>query len=74
MVGRWFRHAGVHYQFWQVVTDAIVPSAYSRACKQCFPRGFPLHDGLPPERVESVLDLDMPAEAANDDCSSSLSQ
>lgn len=37
------------------------------------PPRFPLHDGLPPERVERILDASMPAEAGKHDWTLSAS-
>ena len=41
-VGRCYRTPGVHYSDWVEVTESVPPGSYGKACKQCFPLGFPI--------------------------------
>ena len=72
VVGRCFRELVVHYQCWQVVSEAVARSSSFKVRRQCVSTGFFLHDGLP-EMVEAISDASMPVEAANEDWSSSIS-
>ena len=54
-------------------TPGIRALAFTEACRQCFPPGYPVIANAPPEEMEEELDQCMPADAARDDISSSAS-
>ena len=51
VVGRCYRVPGVHYRDWNEVSEAVQANAHGKACKQCFPLGFPV---ITEGHIESV--------------------
>ena len=73
VVGRCFRVPGVHYKELTEVTEAVQARAYGKACKQCFPLGFPnITDGHV-ETISSKKEMGMPEVAVEEEISSSHS-
>jgi hypothetical protein len=70
VIGRCYRVPGIHYLRWRGVADNATASEFAKACKQCFPFGYPEHDGRPPECIEASLHPDMPKEVADEEFSS----
>jgi hypothetical protein len=73
VVGSCYRLPGFHYASWMEVAQPVPDHLFTKACHQCFPRGYPIISSSPPEVLEEELDDCMPLDAARDDLSSSSS-
>ena len=73
VVGSCYRLPGFHSASWLEVASPVPEHLVTKACRQCFPRGYPVITSTPPEILEEELDDCMPIFAARDDISSSSS-
>ena len=71
VIGRCYRVLGVHYNNWVEVADGVDQSAFSNACRQCFPMGYPVIEDAHLETVEASVDVGMLNEAPEEGQSSS---
>ncbi len=74
VIGNCYRLPGFHYTSWNEVVEPVSSSAFKKkACRQCFPRGYPVIENSPAELLQEEVDDCMPSDAARDDISSSES-
>ena len=71
VLGRCYRTPGFHYKNWMEVAEGVESTAFSSACKQCFPLGYPIIKDAHLETVEAAVDAGMLTEAPEEGESSS---
>ena len=71
VIGRCYRIPGVHYKAWNEVAEGEDNTAFSTACRQCFPLGYLVFGDAHLETVEASVDKGMVTEAPEEGHSSS---
>ena len=71
VIGACYRVPGVNYKSWSVVSNLVEKGAYKKACKSCFPKGYPLIKENPEGNVENEMEVGMPRELADAETSNS---
>ena len=71
VIGRCYRMPGLHYKNWVEVVEGVESTAFSSACKQCFPLGYPIIKDAHLETIEAAVDTRMLTEAPEEGDSSS---
>ena len=71
VIGRCYRIPGLHYKKWLEVSESVESTAFSSACKQCFPLGYPIIKDAHLETIEAAVDSGMINEAPEEGESSS---
>ena len=66
-----YRIPGINYKNWTVVAEPVAEGSFRKACKTCFPRGYPvIEDGIE-EEVDGEMKNGMPRELALNETSDS---
>ena len=63
VIGRCYRVPGVHYKAWSEVAEGVDNSLFAKACKHCFPLGYPVIDDAHLETAEASVEMGMVIEA-----------
>ena len=59
IVGSCYRQPKIHYKMWTTVADPVCPTSFKKACKTCFPEGYPWEDLSMEEVVEPEVEVGM---------------